>query len=49
VRAITSSLCAQEFNKVRNIEIAKKILDALKEAHEGTDKVYSSQNLSFWS
>jgi hypothetical protein len=25
VRVITSSLCAQEFNKVHNIEVAKKI------------------------
>jgi hypothetical protein len=25
VRVITSSLCAQEFNKVRNVEIAKVI------------------------
>jgi hypothetical protein len=25
VRIITSSLCAQEFNKVRNVEVAKKI------------------------
>jgi hypothetical protein len=25
VRVITSSLCAQEFNKVRNVEVAKKI------------------------
>jgi SepF-like predicted cell division protein (DUF552 family) len=33
------SLCAQEFNKVRNIQIAKVIRDTLKEAHEGTDHV----------
>jgi hypothetical protein len=25
VRVVTSSLCAQEFNKVRNVEEAKKI------------------------
>jgi hypothetical protein len=36
---ITSSLCAQEFNKVRNVEVAKKIWDTLREAHEGTDEV----------
>jgi hypothetical protein len=35
-RVITGSLCAQEFNKVRNIQIAKVIWDTLKEAHEGT-------------
>jgi hypothetical protein len=39
VRFITSSLCAQEFNKIRNVEIAKKMWDTLKEAHEGTDEV----------
>ena len=39
VRVITDSLCIQEFNKVRNVEIAKKIWDTLKEAHEGTDQV----------
>jgi hypothetical protein len=39
VRVITSSLCAQEFNKVRNIEIAKKIWDTLREAHVGTIEV----------
>ncbi|RLM61342.1 uncharacterized protein C2845_PM14G03410 [Panicum miliaceum] len=39
VRVITSSLCAQEFNRVRNVEIAKKIWDILREAHEGTDEV----------
>jgi hypothetical protein len=39
VRVITSSLCAQEFNKVRNVEVAKKIWDTLREAHEGTDEV----------
>jgi hypothetical protein len=39
VRVITSSLCAQEFNKVRNVEIAKKIWDTLREAHEGTNEV----------
>jgi hypothetical protein len=33
------SLCAQEFNKVRNIQIAKVIWDTLKEADEGTDHV----------
>jgi hypothetical protein len=33
-RVITRSLCAQEFNKVRNIQIAKVIWDTLKEAHE---------------
>jgi hypothetical protein len=32
-RVITRSLCAQEFNKVRNIQIAKVIRDTLKEAH----------------
>jgi hypothetical protein len=35
-RVITGSLCAQEFNKVRNIQIVKVIWDTLKEAHEGT-------------
>ena len=39
VRVITVSLCIQEFNKVRNVEIAKKIWDTLKEAHEGTNQV----------
>jgi hypothetical protein len=39
VRIITSSLCAQEFNKVRNVKVAKKIWDTLREAHEGTDGV----------
>uniref|UniRef100_K3ZMI5 CCHC-type domain-containing protein n=1 Tax=Setaria italica TaxID=4555 RepID=K3ZMI5_SETIT len=39
VRVITGSLCAQEFNKVRSIEIAKVIWDTLKEAHEGTDQL----------
>jgi hypothetical protein len=38
-RVITGSLCAQEFNKVRNIQIAKVILDTLKESHEGTEHV----------
>jgi hypothetical protein len=38
-RVITGSLCAQEFNKVRNIEITKVIWDTLKEAHEGTEHV----------
>jgi hypothetical protein len=39
-RVITGSLCAQEFNKVRNIQIAKVVIwDTLKEAHEGTDHV----------
>ena len=39
VRVITGSLCIQEFNKVCNVEIAKKIWDTLKEAHEETDQV----------
>jgi hypothetical protein len=39
VRVITSSLYAQEFNKVRNVEIAKKIWDTRIEAHEGTNEV----------
>uniref|UniRef100_K3Y2I0 DUF4219 domain-containing protein n=1 Tax=Setaria italica TaxID=4555 RepID=K3Y2I0_SETIT len=39
VRVITNSLCAQEFNKVHYIEIAKVIWDTLKEAHEGIDQV----------
>jgi hypothetical protein len=39
VRVITSSLCAQEFNKIRNVEIAKQIWDILREAHEGIDEV----------
>jgi hypothetical protein len=39
VRVITSSLYAQEFNKVHNVEIAKKIWDTLREAHERTDEV----------
>jgi hypothetical protein len=38
-RVITASLCAQEFNKVRNIQIAKVIWDTLKEAHERTEHV----------
>jgi hypothetical protein len=38
-RVVTGSLCAQEFNKVRNIQIAKVIWDTLKEAHEGTEHV----------
>jgi hypothetical protein len=38
-RVITGSLCAQEFNKVRNIQIAKVIWDTLKEAHEGIERV----------
>jgi ADP-dependent phosphofructokinase/glucokinase len=36
-RVIMGSLCAQEFNKVRNIQIAKMIWYTLKEAHEGTE------------
>jgi hypothetical protein len=36
---IMGSLCAQEFNKVRNIQIAKVIWDTLKEALEGTEHV----------
>ena len=43
VRVITSSLCIQEFNKVHNVEIAKKIWDTLKEAHEGTDQVHEGK------
>jgi hypothetical protein len=39
VRLITSSLCAQKFNKVRNVEVAKKIWNTLREAHEGTNEV----------
>ena len=39
VRVMTSSLCIQEFNKVLNVQIAKKIWHTLKEAHEGTDQV----------
>ena len=38
-RVITGSLCIQEFNKVRIVEIAKKIWDTLKKAHEGTNQV----------
>jgi hypothetical protein len=38
-RVITGSLCAQEFNKVRNIQTANVIWDTLKEAHEGTEHV----------
>jgi hypothetical protein len=38
-RVITGSLCAQEFNKVWNIQIAKVIWDTLKEAHESTEHV----------
>jgi hypothetical protein len=38
-RVITGSLCAHEFNKVRNIQITKVIWDTLKEAHEGTEYV----------
>uniref|UniRef100_K3Y2J4 DUF4219 domain-containing protein n=1 Tax=Setaria italica TaxID=4555 RepID=K3Y2J4_SETIT len=39
VRVITGSFCAQEFNKVRSVEVAKVIWDTLKEAHEGIDQV----------
>jgi hypothetical protein len=39
MRIITSSLCTQEFNKVCNVEIAKKIWDTLREAHKGTNEV----------
>jgi hypothetical protein len=39
VRVITSSLYAQEFNKVLNVEVAKQICDTLREAHEGTNEV----------
>jgi hypothetical protein len=39
IRVIMRSLCSQEFNKVRNIQIAKGIWDTLKEAHEGTEHV----------
>jgi hypothetical protein len=39
MKVITSSLCAQEFNKVRNVEVAKTPWDTLREAHEGTDEV----------
>jgi hypothetical protein len=39
MRVITSSLSAQEFNKVCNVEVAKKIWDTLRKAHEGTDEV----------
>jgi hypothetical protein len=38
-RVITGSLCTQEFNKVRNIQIAKVIWDIVKEAHEETEHV----------
>jgi hypothetical protein len=38
-RVIRGSLCAQEFNKVRNIQITKIIWDTLKEEHEGIDHV----------
>jgi hypothetical protein len=38
-RVIRGSLCAQEFNKVRNIQIAGVIWDKLKEVHEGTEHV----------
>jgi hypothetical protein len=38
-RVIMGFLCAQEFNKGRNIQIAKVIWDTLKEAHEGTKHV----------
>jgi hypothetical protein len=36
---MTSSLCVSEFSKVHGIEVAKKIWDTLKKAHEGTDEV----------
>ncbi|RCV30769.1 hypothetical protein SETIT_6G121900v2 [Setaria italica] len=39
IRVITGYPCAQEFNKVRSIEIAKVIWDTLKEAHKGTNQV----------
>ena len=38
-RVITSSICIQVFNKVRNVAIAKKIWDTLREAHKGTNQV----------
>ena len=39
MRVITSSPCAQEFNKIRNVEVAKKIWDTQREAHEGPMEV----------
>ena len=39
VRVITSSVCAQEFNNVCNVEIDMAIWDTSREAHEGTDEV----------
>ena len=39
VRVITSSVCAQEFNNVCNVEIDMTIWDTSREAHEGTDEV----------
>jgi hypothetical protein len=43
VRVITSSLCAQEFNKIRSVEVAKKIWDTLREAHERTVEARESK------
>ena len=39
MRFMTSTLCVSEFSKVHGIEVAKKIWDTLKKAHEGTDEV----------
>src|SRR5688572_14199914 len=39
VRAITRTLCAQEFSKVWFFEIAKVIWNTLNEAHKGIDQV----------
>jgi hypothetical protein len=38
-RVITSSLSLQEFNKIKNVEVAKDIWEILKESHEGTDMI----------
>ena len=44
MRVITSSPCAQEFNKIRNVEVAKKIWDTQREAHEVGSFYYYSTN-----
>ena len=38
-RIITSSLSAQEFNKIQHVEVAKDIWNILKESHEGTSMI----------
>ena len=38
-RVITGRLCAQEYNKIRGVQVAKDVWDTLKISHEGTDQV----------